>query len=325
MPSPSSSLSTLRPDLATFEEFDLEMDRRGFIAQRVAPVIDVASQAGVFGKIPVEQLLQTRTTNRAPGAGYARGNYTFTSASYTCEEHGAEEPIDDREAKMYANYFNAEQIATMRAYDAVLRNAEIRMAAAIFNASTWTGVTLTTAVGTEWDTIATATPITDVDAAVKKVWAVSGMWPNALIVTKHVFKNLRRCAQVIDALESSGAGVGAWQGAINEAQLASVFDLDYVIVAGGAKNTAKEGQSVSFDKIWDDEYAMVCRVATTSDPKEPCIARTFHWAEDGSSIGGTVETYREESKRSDIVRVRHDVDEIVMYTEMGHLLSNITT
>jgi len=324
MPSPSSSLSTLRPDLATFEEFDLEMDRRGFIAQRVAPVIDVASQSGSFGKIPVEQLLQTRTTNRASGAGYARGNWTFLPATYACEEHGAEEPIDDREAAMYANYFSAEQIATMRAYDAVLRNAEMRMAAAVFNASTWTGETLTTAVGIEWDTIATATPITDVDAAVKKVWAVSGMWPNALVISKPVFKNLRRCAQVIDALESGGAGAPSYQGAINEAQLASVFDLDYIIVAGSAKNTAAEGQSVAFGNIWDDEYAMVCRVATTSDPKEPCIARTFHWGADGSQIRGTVEMYREESKRSDIVRVRHDVDEIIMYTEMGHLLSNIS-
>jgi hypothetical protein len=323
MASPTASLATLRPDLATFEEFDLEMDRRGFIAQRVAPVIDVASQAGTFGKIPVEQLLQTRTTNRAPGGGYARGTYTFTTASYACEEHGAEEPIDDREAKMYANYFSAEQIATMRAYDAVLRNAEIRMSAAIFNATTW--ASLRTEVTIPWDTIATAIPITDVDTAVKAVWTQSGMWPNALIVTKHVFKNLRRCAQVIDAIESAGAGRPAWQGAINEQVLASVFDLDYVIVAGSTKNTAREGQSVTFDKVWDDEYAMVCRVATTSDPKEPCIARTFHWADDGSSIGGTVEMYREESKRSDIVRVRHDVDEIVMYAEMGHLLYNITT
>lgn len=323
MASPTSSLATLRPDLATFEEFDLEMDRRGFIAQRVAPVIDVASQAGTFGKIPVEQLLQTRTTNRAPGAGYARGSYTFTTASYACEEHGAEEPIDDREAKMYANYFSAEQIATMRAYDAVLRNAEIRIASLIFNATTW--ASYRTEVANEWDDIAAATPITDVDAAVKAVWTQSGMWPNALIVTKHVFKNLRRCAQIIDALESGGAGRPSWQGAINEAQLASVFDLDYVIVAGSAKNTAKEGQSVSFDKIWDDEYAMVCRIATSGDVREPCIARTFHWAADGSSVGGTVEMYREESKRSDIVRVRHDVDELVMYTEMGHLLYNITS
>jgi hypothetical protein len=326
MASPTSSLATLRPDLATFSEFDLAMDRQGFIAQRVAPVINVASQAGSFGKIPVEQLLQTRTTNRAPGSGYARGNWQFGTATYACEEHGAEEPIDDREAKMYANYFDAEQISAARAYDAVLRNAEIRMAALIFSA-TWSGggATLTTGIADEWDDYSNAIPITDVEAAVRKVWSNSGMWPNALIINRHVFRNLRQCEQVIERINSEGAGFATRAADVTPAQLAAVFDLDYIIVNGGAKNTAKEGQNVVFDKLWSDEYAMVCRVATTSDPREPCIARTFHWAEDGSSIGGTVESYREESKRSDIIRVRHDVDEIVMYTEMGHLLSNVTT
>jgi hypothetical protein len=65
-------------------------------------------------------------------------------------------------------------------------------------------------------------------------------------------------------------------------------------------------------------------VAVTDDIREPCLGRTFHWGEDGSQIGGLMESYREEQKRSDIIRCRHDVDEKVLYTQMGHLLSNIT-
>ncbi len=137
MPSPTSALTTLRPDLASFLEFDLESDRLGYVASQVFPVVEVASQAGVFGVIPVEQLLQQRTTNRAPGSGYSRGSFTFTTASFACEEHGAEEPVDDRQAKMYRDYFDAEQISTLRAFSAVLRNAEQRVADAVFNATTW--------------------------------------------------------------------------------------------------------------------------------------------------------------------------------------------
>jgi hypothetical protein len=70
---------------------------------------------------------------------------------------------------------------------------------------------------------------------------------------------------------------------------------------------------------------MVCRVATGLDIREACIGRTFHWSADGSSIGGTIEEYRDETVRSAIIRVRHDVDEVVMYPQAGHLLSNITT
>jgi hypothetical protein len=327
MPSPIGSLATQRPDLATFLEFDLESERAGYIATQVLPVMSVASQAGNFGKIPLEQLLQQRETKRSPGAGYARGNWTFDKATYATEEHGAEEPVDDREAKMYAEYFDAEQVSTMRAFSSVLRNAEERVASAVFNATTWTGGGLTTAVSNEWDSnhTANAVPITDVEAAVNKVYDGSGIWPNALIINRKVFRNLRNLDQIIDRIESAGAGNPSKPSDITEQMLAAVFDLDFVIVAGTSKNGAKEGQAASPTQIWSSEYAMVCRIATGNDMREPCIGRTFHWSNDGSSIGGTVESYRDEVIRGNVIRVRHDVDEVILYPEAGHLLSNVTT
>jgi len=70
---------------------------------------------------------------------------------------------------------------------------------------------------------------------------------------------------------------------------------------------------------------MVCRVATGNDMREACIGRTFHWGQDGSSVGGTVESYRDEVVRGNVIRVRHDVDEVILYPQAGHLLSNVTT
>jgi hypothetical protein len=324
MASPSATLATLRPDLAaSLMEYDLAADRAGFIAQRVAPVLEVAKQAGTFGKIPIEQLLQTRDTKRAPGSGYSRGSFTFTSASYSCEEHGAEEPIDDREADMYREFFDAEQVAALRAYDAVLRNAEIRMAALLFNATTFTSQT--TAIVEEWDDYASAAPIDDVETAVRAVWNRCGLWPNALILNRMVFRNLRNCEQIIERIQSAGAGSATKPTDITPAMLASVFDLEEVIVSGPPKNAATEGQDVSISPIWSNEYAMVAKLARSNDVREPCIARTMHWGEDGSQIGGTIETYRDETVRSDIVRVRHDVDELVMYTEAAQLFDNVTT
>lgn len=328
MPSPTSSLATLRPDLASsLQEFDLAADRAGFIGTRVLPVLDVAKQAGTFGKIPLEQLLLAHETVRAPGSGYPRGKWTFGTATYATEEHGWEEPVDDREAQMYAEYFDAEQVSTQRAYDIVLREMEKRIAALIFNSTTWTGATLTTAVTNEWDSnhISDAVPVTNVLAAKQKVYDGCGMWPNALIICRKVFNNLRNIDDVTEKIASSGAGAPISARKITAQQLAEVFDLDYVFVAGGAKNTAMEGQTAALADIWDDEYAMVAKVALTQDPREPCLGRVFHWSEDGSLIGGQAETYRDETVRGNVVRVRNDTDEIVLYTKCAHLLSNITT
>ena len=325
MPSPVSSLSTLRPDLAeSFEAFDLEAEKAGYVGRKVMPTVDVASQSGTFGKIPLAQLLQQRDTKRSPGSGYARGNFTFESSSFVCEEHGAEEPIDDREAKMYAEYFDAEVISTRRAYNAVLRNAEKRVADAVFNTTTWTGSALTTDVsGTPWTTLASAVPLTNVESAVQKVYDGSGLWPNALIINRKVFRNLRNTTQVIDRIASSGAGNRNLASDVTLDMLAQAFDLDYVIVAGGSFNSAIEGQAATPSQLWSSTYAMVCKVATSSDFREPCIGRTFHWGADGSNIDGAVESYRDETVRANIVRVRHDVDEIVLYAQAGHLLKII--
>lgn len=327
MPSPTSSLATLRPDLATFLEFDLESDKAGFIGPQVFPVIDVAMASGNYGKVPLEQLLQERDTKRAPGSGYSRGNWTFEPAVYATFEQGAEEVIDDNEAKLYAEYFSVEQISTLRAFHAVLRNAEKRVADKVFNPTTWTGGALTTAITNEWDQnhVDTATPITDVEAAVNKVYDASGLWPNALIINKKVFRNLRNLDQIIERINSSGAGSPSKPSDITEQMLAQVFDLEYIIVAGASRNSAAEGRTATPTQIWSSEYAMVCKIATSGDMREPCIGRTFHWAADGSSIGGTVETYREEKVRGDIIRVRHQTSEEILYPQAGHLLSNVTT
>jgi len=151
------------------------------------------------------------------------------------------------------------------------------------------------------------------------------MFPNALIINRKVFRNLRNSESVIARINSAGAGSASKPSDVTTAMLQAVFDLPFIIVAGGSKNTANEGQAANVSQIWSGEYAMVAKIATGNDFREPGIGRTFHWSADGSSIGGTVESYREEQVRADIIRVRHDVDELVLYAEAGHLLSNITT
>lgn len=323
MPSESSSLATLRPELAgSFMEYELAMLSQGFIAAEVLPTIEVQKQTGIFGLIPIEQLLKNRVTTRAPGAGYSRSGFTFTNDSFTCEENGAEEVVDDRQATMYADFFTAELISAARARNDVLLNAEKRAAALIFNATTWTSNT--TAVTNEWDDKVNATPRVDVLAAMISVWEASALWPNAMIINHLVFERLKDSAEILSRLKFAGFQ-DPDAGAIDERAIAKALGIGRVIVAGSPKNTAIEGQSISIASVWDDEYAMICKVATSQDIQEPCIGRTFHWAEDGSSIGGTVESYREEKIRGDVIRVRHDVDEKVLYVEAGHLLSNITS
>jgi hypothetical protein len=325
MPTPSSSTATLRPDLAEFMEFDVESEKQGYIALKVLPVIESGLQSDNPGKVPLESLLFTGDTSRTSHSNYNRGSYKFERFQFATKENGWEEPIDERDEKRYRYLLQVDRIANARAAGVVARNQEQRVADLVFNTGTWTGASLTTAITHEWDDAVNAVPITNVEAAVQKVYDASGLKANALVINWKVFRNLRNCEQIIERINSEGAGTASKASDINVQMLAQVFDLDHIIVAGASKNTANEGQAASISQIWSGEYAMVCRVSTSADMRDPCIGRTFHWSDDGSSIGGTVEEYYEEQSRARIIRVRHETDEVIMYPQAGHLLSNITT
>lgn len=325
MPSPMNAVAITRNDLmSSVEEVDVFAERQGFIGLRVMRVLDVAAQADQFGRIPVEQLLQMSDTNRASDGSYPRGEFKFVDDFYATRDRGWEEKVDEREERIYGTWFDAEVLATERAYWKVLANQEQRIAAVLYDTSVFTGAAKTTALSTEWSTHANATPINDVLAAKRKVWVASGLWPNAITINQTQFDNLKLCAQILDALRAAGAGVQATQGNITEAMLAEVLGLKHVLVAKGTKNSANAGQSFSAAEIWSSEYASVCRVAETDAVKEPCVGRTFHWTGDGSVSGGLIESYRDESKRGYIIRCRHEVHEKSIVIEAAHLLSNVT-
>jgi hypothetical protein len=306
-------------------EFDLQADQQGFIGLRVAPVIDVRLAAGPFGRVPLSELLKSPETRRASGAGYSRGKYKFTTDSYACEENGHEVPIDNREAHLYMDYIDQETAAAMLARDVVLRAYEKRVRDLLFDPVVYTGAELTTGVSNEWDDPTNATPIADVEHAVQTIHAQCGLWANCIVMGRKVFRNLRNCDDIIERVSSSGAGSPSKATDITAQMLAQVFDLTYVLVGGGVDNLSSEGVDPVLADIWDDEYVSVCRVAVGRDHKEPCVLRTFHWSADGSNIGATIESYRDETIRADVIRARHDTDEKRLIVEAAHLLSNITS
>lgn len=325
MATPTTAPPTQRPDLAEFMEFDLENERKGYVALQVLPPVEVSLQSDNPGRVPLETLLVEADTKRNDRGNYNRVTTKFETFAYATQENGIEVPIDEREKNRYQHLIQIDQISNAKGWGIVSRNHEIRVANLVFNATTFTGASLTTAITHEWDDAVNCVPVTDVEAAVKKVYDNSGLDANALIINKQVFRNLRNSAQVIDRIEASGAGDAAKARDITIQMLKELFDLDYIIVAGASRNTANEAKAATPTRIWSGEYAMVCRIAESGDMREPCIGRTFHWSEDGSVIGGTVEEYEEIQSRARIIRVRHDTDEVIMYPQAGHLLSNITT
>ncbi len=323
MPAPSTTLSGYRPDLGMIFEFDVEMDNAGFIANRMAPVFEAAEQNGTVGIIPLKDFRQTPITGRDNRGNYSRVNFTFKDETYATKENGLEMPIDRRRSKIYRNWFDFEVVSAAITLNMVLRAYEMRVAALLHNTTTFTGAAKTTAITHEWNDWTNAVPLTDVMGGKLAVWGATGIYPDALQVNKRQFDNLRNCTQITTKIASSGAGTPIKPADITKEILGNCFDVREIVVADSSKDTANEGQDVSIGQVWSDEYAFLFKSARTNRIEEPTCARTIHWGEDGSTIGGQMETYYEDQSRGDVVRVRHDSEERIMYTSLGHLFSNV--
>jgi hypothetical protein len=319
MPRPTSSTTIQRPDLGAIAfEYLINAADRGFIGLRILPLFEVPEQSADYPVIPIEALLKLQDTKRAPRGGYNRGDYEFETGTYSCEEHGWEEPVDDVEAKLYRRFFDAEEVATMRATDILLRGHEARVAAMVFNTS---NITATADVAIPWNTAATAVPRANVNAGKMAMRAASGLEPNVMAISKKVFDYLMVTAEITAAFRyTNPIELGSEE--VQRRLLSQYFGLE-VLVGGAIKDSAKKGQSYSIADIWDDEYAGLFKVSTGSlDLREPCLGRTFLWTADSPQML-TTESYREEQTRSDIYRVRNNVDEAFVFTGAGYLLGNI--
>jgi len=320
MPGPTAATTLQRPDLGAIAyEYLTEASQRGFIGLSLLPIFDVPQKSADYPKIPIEALIKIPGTKRAPRANYARGDYQFETGTYSCEEYGWEEPVDDTEASLYRRFFDAEEVAVKRAVDILLRGQELRIATLLFNASNFSH----TDAGTEWSTASSATPRANVNTCKAAMRAASGLMPNVLAMSLKVFNNLLMTAEIATAFRyTSPIEIGGFDA--QKRLMAQYFGVDKVLVGDAIRDTAKKGQSFSLTDIWDDEYVGLFKAsAGGSDLRDPCVGRSFLWTADSPS-NLVSEQYRQEEIRSNVYRVRQNVDEALVFGGAGYLLGNVT-
>ena len=330
---PSGNAAIYRPDLGVAVLEFFAGPSVGFIGLQLMPIFETPFQSATYPVIPKEALLSLPDVNRAPRGAYNRGDWQYENGKYATSEKGWEEPVDDNERRILDQRIpgQADFIATTRALQIILRNQEKRIAGKIFNASRFTPHPVTN----EWDDAANATPVADVNAAKAAMRSSCGMLPDALVISWSTFQNLKNCDKIVDRLKYTFPGIDINK--MSSDQLAAVFDVPQVLIGGSVYNSAKKNKSASIADIWDHEYAALVKISQGMDMAAPGIGRTFIWTDD-SPANAIVEQYREENIRSDIFRVRHQVDEAYLcsYDTNGavvsdiadsciYLLSNITT
>ncbi|WP_018124958.1 hypothetical protein [Desulfovibrio oxyclinae] len=317
---PANGTAVLRPDLSVVvHEAMSNAAAFGFIGSEVCPYFPVAAQSADFPVLPLKSLFNVEKVHRASGSGYQRSTETFEAGHYSCRERGHEHPVDDRFRAMYRSQIDVDNAAVDICTNKVLRAYEIEVAKKVTKPANF----LTKAAAAKWNVYDTADPKQNIEDA-KEAGRKKGISYNALIITWKTYLDLTRCKKVRDAVfyifpESKKTGTIGLQ------QLEAYLDIE-IKLAGAMMNASNRAKNPDLQDIWDDSVAVLARVAPKgSQITEPSIGRTFLWNE-GASEEIIVEEYYEEASRSNIIRVRHDIDVRLLksYNEDGNVLSDIS-
>jgi len=317
---PTSGSAVYRPDLGIAVMEFAEGPTMNYIGLELMPLYTTAKNASSYPVIPKEALLKLADVSRSPRGNYNRDDFEYERGLYQTAEKGTEEPIDDSERDMFDQESQGlcEMIATKRAWNRILRGQEYRIKSKIQDASRFTAHNL----GTEWDNPATATPVDDINDAVLDFRKQCGMLPDLLQINYNQYMKVKRCDQVVDQLISTFPGLDL--NALTASQLAQIFNVPRVLIAGAMYDSSGKGVDTVVSDIWSDEYASLVKISDRLDLMAPGLGRTFLWTAD-SPQNPIVESYREEKIRSDVLRVRHNVDErlLASYDDSGTVVSDI--
>lgn len=287
-----------------------------YIGTQALAITPVTRRAGTFSKAQRESILRTRDVKRASQAGYNRDTIDYEDDTYTCLEYGFESLLDDGDRAHFAGDFDAEADTAMNALHVVLRQQEVRVATALFNTTTWTGATLFTDYSANpWSTT-TSDIMAQILAAKEKVRTLTGLMPDTLICNATNFNYLKNNDDMVGRVVYSQRADDATMGNA----IGAVLGFDRILIGGAIRNSAIEGQAFTKAEIWSSSYVMVAVTAPAGPlTRRPCVGRTMVWTGDGAG-NVQVEQYRDESRRSDVFRVRQYVAEEIIDASFAHLL-----
>ena len=310
----------LRADIRTALEQGLDA-LKFCIGEKVAPIYEADAKAGQYLFRTLEQRGAQRIdeNRRAPGTSYPEVTSSWTSDSFEVQDFGYKSQVDDS-LKAYADRYLDLEVSTARILDAKLMlGYELRVSNIMMNATGASAFSVTTAttVYTQAN-LANVDFVGDVQNACEAQRAL-GTIANTIVMSYPLWNYVRRAPLFQNYIRGNFPTV--LPTIISPEQAAEVFfdqGIERLLIGGAYQDIGGEGQVYLGSPIWPNAYFFVGKVAG-GDFLAGGAMRTISWGEDGGFKA--VESYRDEDKRSDVMRVRQSVIEKLIDQRAGQLIA----
>jgi hypothetical protein len=287
-------------------------DPMGFVADRVFPVVAAPNISGAY-PIYTAADWNRDVAQRVPlGGAPVRSGFNITSGSYSCEEWGIEHAIPDAVSKNADDPIKPDEDGAAFVAEAIKIRRERRFAAAYFVTGVW-GTTLDVSGTTQWDTASGSDPIGQIKTARLTVQLAIGRMPNYILMNLNVFEALAEHPDIKEKFKYTSSD------SVTTDMLARVFHVDEVIVGSAVYETADEGATSSRAHALGN-HCLVGYRAPRPSLRMPSCGYTITWSGTGNAQGISVDRYRDEKHRSDVIRAFDYSDIKLVSSDAGYML-----
>jgi hypothetical protein len=258
---------------------------------------------------------------RGPGGEARRGGYPVDFLDVIPKEYAFAKEVTDEDRDLASSMggppLQPDMDAIAFATDKILMKREI-LCQDIIDTTVWSGVAATgeDAAGL-WAVLdATNTLLLDVEARKVTIQSATGLMPNCLLMDNLTYSAAKQVPMILDLIKYTQKGV------LTTDLLASILDLEEVIVAPAIYSSAKElktGLDFTAAQIWATTtgHGMAFLfyrppVAGLKQPAAGYIARSSLFP------GGVrVETWRENSKHQDVYEAAEKIHTLATGLDLG--------
>ncbi len=276
-----------------------------YISDIISPPVPVRKQSDkYFIYDPNRDRFRAGNDRRAPGAEANEVDFGLSTDNYFCDDHALASAVPDEERENADPPIQADIDRTEFLVDKISLNKEIDIATRIRTGADIPGATLS---GTDqWSDYDNSDPVAAVEEEKSTIQTAVQVIPNTLVLSYPVYQKVRQHPKVIEKVQYVKLGV------VGPDVLAQLFDVDRVLVPRAFKNTAAPGQAASLEYVWGND-AFLCYVPPRAALKQVAMAYTFMWTVAPGSINGhIVETWREDRRKADMVRVQKYYDQKII-------------
>lgn len=291
-----------------------------YVADRVFPNAPVRKQSDIIPLYDRDMWLRSQAAVRAPGTLARRSGFTVdTTNTYFARNFAIGAVVTAEERENADPVFNLEVDSMEWAMEQILLAREVEFASAAFGTGIWTTDRTGGTDFTKFSSYGSSDPIGYLRSQVRTVRQIIGRRANVVAMGEICWDRLADHPDIIERIK--GAASPGSPAIVSRQLLASLLELDEVVVASALQVTSEEGATETRADVIDDDMLVLYRPPRPS-LKLPAGGYNFTW---NALMGGGpqfIRRYEETDVRQTVIEAHSYFDYNVTAADAGVFLAD---